>query len=69
MTQIFKVSTDNLRSCPYCRNIDVGGICFEKGINHMLTEHNYQIEHIGTETIEGDLGLFHTTVAILSVED
>lgn len=69
MKQIFKVSTNSLGRCPYCRNVDVGGSCFERGINHMLSEHNYQIEHIGTETIEGDLGLFHTTVAILSVED
>lgn len=50
-------------------NIDIGCTCFEKGINHMLSQHNYQIEHIGTETIEGDLGLFHTTVAIFSAED
>ncbi|WP_291390523.1 hypothetical protein [Acinetobacter sp.] len=66
MKQIFKVSTDSLGRCPYCSNVDVGGLAFENGINHMLKNHDYKIEHIGTETIEGDLGLYHTTIAILS---
>ena len=42
---------------------------FENGVNHMLKKHDYKIEHIGTETIEGDLGLFHTIIAILSFDD
>lgn len=69
MKQIVKISTDYLKTCPYCSSVDVGGLAFEQGINHMLSEHNCQIEHIGTETIGGDFGPLHTTIAILSTED
>lgn len=66
MTHIVKISTDSPSRCAICENVSFHSVNFEGSVNHMLEVHDYKIEHIGTETIDGDAGLFHYTVAVLS---
>jgi hypothetical protein len=40
---------------------------FEEAMNHMIAEHDYRMQFIGTETDTGDREMpFHYTVAILA---
>ncbi|WP_353173679.1 hypothetical protein [Acinetobacter rudis] len=66
MTHIVKISTDSPSSCQHCKNVSFHSADFVGSVNHMLEEHDYKIEHIGTESVDGGDGIFHYTIAVLS---
>jgi hypothetical protein len=63
---IVRVSSNEMRQCPLCRNADLDGIKgFEAACNHLLQGHKLKRLHVGQETINDQDGKpWHTTVAV-----
>ena len=63
-----QLSTNIGRSCEHCGTMvgsnDDGDL--SDSINHYISEHGYELLHVGTQTSRGDEGLWHHTVAVLS---
>jgi len=67
MSEIIRVSSNEGSRCPLCSTFLDGSGDFTKAVNHLITVHQCEVRHIGTETVGDDKGQpWHTTVAILS---
>lgn len=67
VTYVIHVSTNITTGCKHCIH-QIGGEQFAELINHYITEHGYELLHVGSETSHGDGGLWHSTVAVLGIE-
>ena len=63
---IMRVSSNEMRQCPLCRQTDLDGIKnFEAACNHLLQTHKLKCLHIGQETTEDRDGKpWQSTVAV-----
>lgn len=61
-----QIDNDNYSFCNIC-NKSISGTNITDLINHVLSEHNYKILHIGSQTDRNtdNESLFHATIAIL----
>lgn len=67
---VVKISSNESYPCPWCRTYYLDGMetqKFNAACDHMIDEHDFKLQHIGTETIRGMEGEpLHTTVAVLA---
>ncbi len=68
-SHVVKISSDESYPCPRCRGFQLNGTTtegFNSACNHLIDEHDFSLQHVGTETKHGKNGEpWHTTVAVL----
>jgi len=68
-SHVVKISTNASYPCPRCGEFQLDGTSttgFNKACDHMINEHDFTLQHVGTETMRGSNGEpWQTTVAVL----
>jgi hypothetical protein len=64
-SHVVHISTNVTQGCEHCQ-LKIGGDDFAESVNHYVSEHSYNILHIGTETRADQNGKpWHSTIAVL----
>ena len=66
---IVHISTGAKTGCDLCNSFSIGGENFAASVNHYITDHGYNLLHVGSETnlidINNTDALIIDTVAVL----